>query len=75
MQSQADQLTALQRIAVFSAGLRGHELGEWRTGESLTLASCVHCGREVHAYCSPIQPDIDGPGLEGACVKMGFEAA
>jgi len=75
MHSITDQLIALQRIAAFSASLRGHELGEWRTGEGLARARCVHCGREVHVYCSPIQPDVEGPGLEDACVKRAAEAA
>jgi len=75
MHSITDQLTALQRIAAFSASLRGHELGEWRTGEGLARASCVHCGREVRVYCSLIQPDVDGLGLGDACVNNAAEAA
>jgi hypothetical protein len=75
MYSITDQLTALQRIAVFSAKLRGHELGAWRTGKGLAVASCVHCGRELRAYCSPGEPDIEGSCLEDACVTRAAEAA
>jgi len=32
MHSATDQLAALQRIAVFSAGLREYKEGEWHTG-------------------------------------------
>jgi hypothetical protein len=75
MYSITDQLAALERIAVFSARLRGHELGAWCNDEVLAFASCVHCGRELRVYCSPLQPDIDGSGLEDGCVKRSAEAA
>jgi hypothetical protein len=75
MHSITDQLAALERIAIFSARLRGHELGAWRNDEVLAFASCVHCGREVRVYCSPLQPDIDGLGLEDGCVKRSAQAA
>lgn len=75
MHSITDQLAALERIAVFSARLRGHELGPWRNDDVLAVASCVHCGRELRVYRSPLQPDIDGLGLEDGCVKRSAEAA
>jgi hypothetical protein len=75
MYSITDQLAALQRIAAFSATLRGHVLGEWRTDKGLALASCVHCGRELRVYCSPLQPDIDGSALDDGCAKSAAEAA
>lgn len=33
----ANQLAALQRIASFSAALRGHELGQWQVGKNVAL--------------------------------------
>jgi hypothetical protein len=75
MHSITDQLAALERIAIFSARLRGHEPGAWRNDEVLAFASCVHCGRELRVYCSPLQPDIDGLGLEDGCVKRSAQAA
>jgi hypothetical protein len=75
MYSITDQIAALQRIAIFCARLRGHELGVWRTSEGSALANCVHCGRELGVYCSPVQPDIDGSVLEAGCVKNAAEAA
>jgi hypothetical protein len=75
MYSTTDQLAALQRIAIFSAKLRGHELGAWRNDDVLAFASCIHCGRELRVYCSPLQPDIDGSALKDPCVKKAAEAA
>jgi len=65
-----DQLAALQRIAVFSAAVRGHELGEWHTGEDFALASCVRCGAALRVYFPALQPEMDGPALERACYPL-----
>lgn len=67
MHSMADHLAALERIAAFSARLRGHELGNWRTREGTGQASCVRCGRKLEVYWSPFQPDMDGPALDDRC--------
>lgn len=63
----ADQLEALQRIATFSAALRGHALGEWQSGPECVWANCTKCGAQLRAYPSPLQPDLDGPALSQAC--------
>jgi len=63
------QLAAAQRIAAFSATLRGHELGEWRTGAGVARASCTHCGAELRVYFPALQPEMDGPALEDACER------
>jgi len=76
MSSMADQLAALERIAAFSAKLRGHELGEWHKGEGFAMASCVRCGAELRVYGSVIQPEIDGPALDCLCgEEMGDRVA
>src|SRR5215472_14808301 len=41
MAEVSDQFAALQRIAVFSAAVRGHELGEWHAFPDFAQASCV----------------------------------
>jgi len=61
------QLSVLQHIAVFSAGLRGHQLGEWRTSDGQAAANCVRCGAELRAYFPAIQPEMDGAALERMC--------
>ena len=61
------QLAALQRIAAFSAAVRGHALGEWRTGENFAQASCTQCGAELRVYVAALQPEIEGPAIEHAC--------
>jgi len=75
MNSMTDQLASLQRIADFSARLRGHNPGAWRASEDSAVASCIHCGRELRIYCSLIEPDIDGSALEDYCVPRAAEAA
>ncbi len=76
MHSITDQIAALQRIAAFSC--KGCADMSWECGAPLrdsALANCVHCGREIRVYCSPVQPDIDGSALEVGCVKNAAEAA
>lgn len=75
MHSVTGQLIGLQRIASFSVQLRGHDMGAWRTDNQSAVASCLHCGRELYAYCSLLQPDIEGPALEDYCVPRAAEAA
>jgi hypothetical protein len=62
-----NQVAALQRIAAFSAAVRGHEVGSWRTGDGLATASCVHCGAELRVYFPAMQPAMDGPALDHVC--------
>jgi hypothetical protein len=73
----ARQLAALQRIAAFSAEVRGHRLGEWQTGEGCALANCIQCGAELRVYFPALQPEIDGPALDGECGQrvVAVEAA
>ena len=58
---------ALQRIAAFSAKLRGHELGEWHRSEGFAQATCVRCRAELVVYNSLVQPEMDGPVLDQQC--------
>ncbi len=61
------QLDALQRIAKFSAQVRGHELGQWQIGDGFAQANCTRCGRFLRVYMSLLQPDMDGAALETGC--------
>jgi hypothetical protein len=71
----ADHLEDLQRIAAFSAKLRGHELVEWRAGEGFAQAACILCRAELRVYSSLAQPDMDGPALDGLCGVRAKSAA
>jgi hypothetical protein len=73
----ADQLAGLHRIALFSAAVRGHTLGEWCTGDGFAQASCVLCGAELRVYFPVIQPEMDGAALEQECAPgvLAGEAA
>ena len=68
-----DQLAALERIAAFSAKLRGHELGEWCTGEGFATASCIRCGVDLRVYGSLVQPEMDGAALDNQCREESAE--
>ena len=70
----ADQLAALQRIAAFSAALRGHGLGEWQTGEGFALAKCIQCGAELRVYFPALEPEMDGPALDHECARRAVAA-
>ena len=61
------QLTSLQRIATFSAAVRGHDLGDWQTGEGSAQTNCIHCGAELPVYFPALQPEMDGPALRNEC--------
>jgi hypothetical protein len=61
------QIIALQRIAAFSARLRGHDIGEWQTGEEFASASCIRCRAELRVYYWPLQPEMDGTALDSQC--------
>jgi hypothetical protein len=63
----AHQLATLQRIAAYSAGVRGHEVGEWHMGENFAVAGCIRCGAEVRVYFPALQPEMDGSTLEQPC--------
>jgi len=62
-----DQLTALQRIATFSAAVRGHALGEWQVGDNLARAKCIRCSAELRVYFPTLQPEMDGSALDREC--------
>jgi len=68
-----DQLQALQRIANFSAAVRGHFLGEWCAGAGHAHARCLRCGAELRIYLSPIQPEMDGDALVNECARRRTE--
>jgi len=69
-----NQLAALRRIALFSAGLRGHKVGEWRISEGFAEASCLKCGAELRVCVPVIQPEMDGSALEQECTPGAVEA-
>jgi hypothetical protein len=71
----SDQLTVLQRIAAFSARLRGHELGEWSTGDGFASARCTLCGAELRVYRSLVQPEMDGAAIDRLCGERAAERA
>ena len=73
MSLMADQFAALERIAAFSAKVRGHELGEWHRGEGFAQANCVRCRAELRVYCSPIQPEMEGAALNARCREKTAE--
>ena len=70
-----DPLTVLQRIAAYSAKVRGHLLGEWQNGEGFAQTSCTRCHAALRVYYSPIQPEMDGAALDGECGKAAAEQA
>ena len=63
----ASELEALQRIAVFSAKARGHDLGEWQIGADFAVASCVRCRSEIRVCFSVVQPEMAGRVPENPC--------
>jgi hypothetical protein len=69
------QLEALQRIAVFSAGMRGHRLDAWRTCELSATAACSKCGRTVTVYVSFLQPEMDGLAVSEECGERAAQVA
>ena len=71
----SDRLTALQRIAAFSARLRGHQLGAWNSGDGCASARCIRCGAGLRVYNSPIQPEMDGAAINCICSQRSAEQA
>jgi len=65
----AEQMAALQRIATFSAAVRGHELAEWRISDGTARATCVRCGADLRVYFPAFQPEMDGPVLDQLCPR------
>lgn len=63
----AQRRAALRRIAAYSAGVRGHALGRWRTAGDYGRASCTRCGARLRIYFPALQPEMDGPALAQAC--------
>jgi hypothetical protein len=63
------QMTALQRITEFSAGVRGHQPnGSW-TLEGSATSKCATCDRYIVVYRSLAQPEMDGAALAVECEK------
>jgi len=75
MTGTAERHATLQRIAVFSAGLRGHLLGEWRMAEDYGRASCTRCGAELRVYLPALYPEMEGAALERLCDPKSAERA
>jgi len=75
MSFQGERLEALQRIAAFSAKLRGHELGQWRAGEGFAQATCIRCRAQMRVCNSLFQPDMEGPALDALCGVSAKSAA
>lgn len=71
----AEQLAALKRIAAFSAAVRGHELGEWRTGDHVAVANCLQCGARLRVYFPAVQPEMDGAALGDESCLHGIARA
>ena len=63
----SEQIGALQRIATFSAAVRGHELADWHMREGVLRASCVRCGAQLRVYLPAFQPEMEGPVLDQPC--------
>jgi hypothetical protein len=63
----ANLLAVLERIAEFSASVRGHELGEWQTRVNSAQAHCIRCGAGLRVYCWAIQPELVGETLDCDC--------
>jgi hypothetical protein len=63
----ASQLAALQRIAAFSAKVRGHDLGAWDTREGCSVARCIRCGAALNVYFPVLQPELEGAAVESLC--------
>jgi len=63
----ARQLAALQRIAAFSATVRGHELGEWHTRKGCSSTHCIRCRAQLRVRFPAIQPEVDGTAVERLC--------
>ncbi|HLY19586.1 MAG TPA: hypothetical protein VKR61_20305 [Bryobacteraceae bacterium] len=61
------QFEALSRIAVFSAGVRGHQLAAWQAAPDSATAKCVVCGLSVTVRASLWEPGMDGAALETSC--------
>jgi hypothetical protein len=69
------QLAALQRIAAFSAKVRGHHLTAWKIHDYSATAACSKCGRSVTVYPSVMEPEMDGPALSEQCGEPAAEQA
>ena len=72
--SMDNEVAALHRIGEYAAKVRGHELGEWRSGEGFEIASCIRCRKQLRVYPSLIQPEMEGAILEKQCTA-GIRAA
>jgi len=60
-------MTALQRIAEFSARVRGHQPSGWWTLEGSATSRCATCERSIAVYRSLAQPEMDGAALAVEC--------
>lgn len=68
------QLQLLQLIAVFAAGVRGHQLTLWRTRKDSATAACRTCGCAVTVYPS-LRPYVDGMALATDCGESAVRKA
>jgi hypothetical protein len=66
----ATQLAVLQRIAAYSAAVRGHELGAWCVGDGCASARCTRCSAELCVYFPALQPEMDGLALDRTCDEV-----
>ncbi len=65
--TQTSQLDVLERIAAFSAKVRGHQLTGWKRSAHSSTATCEVCRQTVTVYCSLVQPEAGGDAIEGEC--------
>ena len=62
-----NQWDVLERIATFSAKVRGHRLAGWKRSPHSSTAACAACSRTVTVYRSVLQPEMQGDALESKC--------
>ena len=63
----SNQWDVLERIATFSAKVRGHRLTGWKRSAHSSTADCAACSRTVTVYRSSVQPEMRGDPLESKC--------
>ncbi|MGO4880469.1 MAG: hypothetical protein ACLP59_06550 [Bryobacteraceae bacterium] len=73
--TQISQLDALERIAVFAAKVRGHQLTGWKRSAHSSTAACEVCRQTVTVYCSLIQPEMQGEAIKRECEGQVRHAA
>lgn len=63
----------LQRIAEFSARIRGRQLSNWRASLDSRTATCSHCGRAVTIHPSLMHPRWMGKPSKSTAAKSVAE--